>query len=211
MEKMKHQPVDASSYTPTFARVRRALDRTLPGLPAQLQMAPAYPPHLLRDRTAPPDAKEAAVLVLFYVWDDQLFFPLTRRTDTLESHRGQISLPGGAREGDESLTTTALRETCEEIGACAKDWCLLGQLTPLYVSASEYIISPFVAYAPERPDFEPDYVEVAELIETPLSLILNPGTVKREDWLLRGLQVKVPFYHIKGHKVWGATAGDDTE
>jgi 8-oxo-dGTP pyrophosphatase MutT (NUDIX family) len=206
MEKMKHQPVDKPINPTKIPQVRRALEHALPGLPAQLRMAPAYPTHLLRDRSAPPDAKDAAVLVLFYRHHDQLYFPLTRRTDTLESHRGQISLPGGAREGEESLKATALRETCEELAACADNWLLLGRLTPLYVSASEYVISPFVAYVAERPEFVPDPVEVAELIETPLALLLNPATVKREEWELRGTRVNVPFYDIMGHKVWGATA-----
>jgi 8-oxo-dGTP pyrophosphatase MutT (NUDIX family) len=203
---MTAQSADQPSAPFDIADVRKALTCSLPGLSAQLGMAPGYPTAALMDRTPPPEPKEAGVLVLFYPHDDQLYFPLTQRTDTVESHKGQVSLPGGAREGHESLTDTALRETCEELGACADNWTLLGQLTPLYISASGFRINPFVAYSPARPDFKPDPVEVAELIETPLSLLLDPATVRRQEWQLRGSAVEVPYYHICGHKVWGATA-----
>jgi 8-oxo-dGTP pyrophosphatase MutT (NUDIX family) len=178
----------------------------LPGLSAQLEMAPAYRAEILQDRTPPRDPKEAGVLILFYPHNDQLYFPLTRRTDTVESHKGQVSLPGGAREGDESLQATALRETCEELNVCPDTWDVLGRLTPLYIPPSGFRISPFVAYTSTRPTFALDPIEVAELIETPLALLLAPSTVVREEWTLHGTRVAVPFFHICGHKVWGATA-----
>lgn len=191
---------------PTIADVRRALTRPLPGLAAQLRMVPAYRINALRDRTPPPSPKEAGVLILFYPRDGQLYFPLTRRTDTVENHKGQISLPGGAREAGESLQATALRETCEELRACPEDWAVLGPLTPLYIPPSGFLINPFVAYTPTCPPFDPDPVEVAEVIETPLALLLDPATVVREEWEIRDMPVEVPFFHVHGHKVWGATA-----
>ncbi len=190
----------------TIADVRRALARPLPGLSAQLRMAPVYRIETLRDRRPPPLPKEAGVLILLYPQDGQLYFPLTRRTDTLESHKGQISLPGGAHEPGESLRATALRETCEELYACLDQRTVLGALTPLYIPPSGFLINPFVAYTPTRPAFDPDPVEVAELIETPLALLLDPDTVVQEEWDLHGTPTMVPFFHIYGHKVWGATA-----
>jgi 8-oxo-dGTP pyrophosphatase MutT (NUDIX family) len=200
-----NQPAQRANQ-PTITDVRRALARPLPGLAAQSRMMPAYHLAELRDRTAPPAPKEAGVLILFYPHAGQLFFPLTRRTDTLENHKGQISLPGGAREGNESLQETALRETCEELGVCRDDWNVFGPLTPLFIPPSGFLINPFVAYSETRPAFEPDVVEVAELIETPLSLLLAPSTVAQETWQIRGAPIEVPFFHIYGHKVWGATA-----
>jgi hypothetical protein len=77
----------------------------------------------------------------------------------------------------------------------------------LYIPASGFVISPFIAYSPSRPTFEPDPIEVAELIETPLKLVLDPTTVEREEWKLGGSRVEVPYFYIDGrHKVWGATA-----
>jgi 8-oxo-dGTP pyrophosphatase MutT (NUDIX family) len=161
----------------------------------------------MRDRTPSPTAKEAAVLILLYERHGELWFPLTRRTETVETHKGQISLPGGAREnGDQSLRETALRETCEELGVCPETWNVLGQLSTLYIPPSEFIISPYVAHTSTGPTFRPDPTEVADVIETPLSLLLDPATVRWEEWTLRDTPVKVPFFDIKGHKVWGATA-----
>lgn len=190
----------------TIADMCRALSHPLPGLPAQLRMSPAYRIQALQDRIPPTSPKEAGVLILLYAHDGQLYFPLTRRTDTVENHKGQISLPGGARERGESLQTTALRETCEELRVCLDNWTVVGALTPLYIPPSGFLISPFVAYTSARPAFDPDPVEVAELIETPLALLLDPDTVVYEEWELHGAPIKVPFFHIYGHKVWGATA-----
>jgi 8-oxo-dGTP pyrophosphatase MutT (NUDIX family) len=207
---MTNRPVTRSTnrqtLPPLLAELSLALSHQLPGLSAQLQMAPVYRAEILRNRVPPPEPREAGVLVLLYPRDGQLYFPLTRRTDTVESHKGQISLPGGAREANESLQETALRETCEELSVCPDDWNVIGPLTPLYIPPSGFLISPFVAYTPMRPTFNPDPIEVAELIETPLELLLDAATVKQEEWNIRGTPVAVPFFQIYGHKVWGATA-----
>ena len=199
-------PIKHRSSPPGIADVRRALTQPLPGLSAQLQMAPAYRAKALRNRTAPPSSKEAGVLILFYHRDDHLHFPLTRRSDTVDSHKGQISLPGGARENGEMLHTTALRETCEELNVCPENLEIIGRLTPLYVPTSGFLISPFVGFSSVRPMFKPDPLEVAELIETPLALLLDPDTNVREDWIIRDASAQVPLFDIYGHKVWGATA-----
>jgi 8-oxo-dGTP pyrophosphatase MutT (NUDIX family) len=186
--------------------LQRALSRPLPGLEAQMLMAPAYRAEELRSRTPPQRPRQAGVLILFYPHDGQLHFPLTRRTEAVETHKGQISLPGGAQEDSERLLDTALRETCEELAACREELTVLGPLSPLYIPPSGFLIHPFVAYTHTRPSFEPDPVEVAELIDVPLPVLLDPLTEEREEWLIRGSCVDVPFFHIYGHKVWGATA-----
>lgn len=200
------QSINGQSLPPVLSELRLALSHQLPGLAAQLQMAPIYRAEALRKRVLPPQPKEAGVLVLLYPRDGRLYFPLTRRTDTVESHKGQISLPGGAREANESLLETALRETREELCICPDDWNVIGPLTPLYIPPSGFLINPFVAYTPTLPNFSPEPTEVAELIETPLDLLLDTATVKQEEWDLRGTPVEVPFFHFFGHKVWGATA-----
>jgi 8-oxo-dGTP pyrophosphatase MutT (NUDIX family) len=186
--------------------LQRALSHPLPGLKAQMLMAPRYRAEELRSQTPPEKPRQAGVLILLYPHNGQLQFPLTRRTETVETHKGQISLPGGAQEGSERLQDTALRETCEELAACREALTVLGPLSPLYIPPSGFLIHPFVAYADARPSFDPDPVEVAELIEVPLPLLLDPLTKEREEWLIRGSRVDVPFFHIFGHKVWGATA-----
>lgn len=147
------------------------------------------------------------MLVLLYPIEDLLHILLTLRSSDLNHHGGQISFPGGgAEEGDRSLQDTALREAQEEIGIAAAGLEVLGPLTPLYVPPSQNIIHPFVAYAPRRPDFRPDPLEVAELLEVPLTTLLDPATRQEEDWAWRDFPLHVPFYAVGEHKVWGATA-----
>ena len=188
----------------TIEHVRAAMRGPLPGLQAQLTMAPQPRPF-----SPPPgvEPRQAGVLLLLYPVHDVLHLALTVRTPDLNHHSGQISLPGGGwEEGDASLQETALREAHEEIGIAAEGLELLGSLTLLYTSPSNNIIHPFVAYASQHPAFRPDPKEVAELLEVPLQLLLDPATQREEDWIWRGAPLRVPFYAVGEHKVWGATA-----
>jgi 8-oxo-dGTP pyrophosphatase MutT (NUDIX family) len=145
--------------------------------------------------------------LLLYPIDGVLHLVLTVRTSNLDHHSGQISLPGGGWEdGDVSYQETALRETREETGVSTTGLELLGSLTPLYIPPSNHIVHPFVAYADLRPVFNPDPREVAELLDVPLHLLLDPATRREEDWIRRGAVLHVPFYAFGEHKVWGATA-----
>lgn len=172
---------------------------------AQHQMAPR-PRTLYRLPAKPGRPRQGGVLLLLYPHDDRLHFVLTRRTDTLGNHQGQISLPGGSQEPGETLPSTALRETNEELGLELDDEGLLGRLASLYIPPSDFEIHPFVAHLPTRPDFVPAPAEVAELLEVPLDCMLDEGIYRNEMWTLRGVEVEVPFYDIGGHQVWGATA-----
>jgi 8-oxo-dGTP pyrophosphatase MutT (NUDIX family) len=191
----------------TIDDVKRALTRPLPGLEAQARMAPPYRRDQVKVMLDPPvDCKQAGVLILLYPLNRQLCFPLTRRPDSVEFHKGQISLPGGSRENSEPLRQTALREAQEEIGVDAAAIEVLGRLSSLYVPPSNFCIHPFVGYRASRPDFRLEAVEVAELIEAPLSALLDPATAREEDWEIYGGTWRIPFYQFGPHKVWGATA-----
>jgi 8-oxo-dGTP pyrophosphatase MutT (NUDIX family) len=189
-----------------LAALCRALTGPLPGLSAQLRMAPEPRKEELLHFVKPVNPKVAGVLILLYPTTDGLTLALTRRTDSVEYHRGQISLPGGAQENSEDLAQTALREAQEEIGVDPASVELLGKLTPLYIPVSGFCVHPFVGYSPHRPTFRPDPVEVAEVIEVPLALLLDPRTARTEVWDWRGQQVPTPFYQVGPHQVWGATA-----
>ncbi len=182
--------------------VRRALQQPRPGLKAQISMSPR--PRAPVTNTAP--ARAGGVLLLLYPINGRLHLVLTRRTEELSRHKGQISLPGGAREPGESFEEAALREAHEELNLNPADVQVLGRLSPLYIPPSNYCIRPVVGYTPARPDFQPDPREVAEVLEVPLAELLDPATVREEDWLLRGITVRVPFFAVQQHKVWGATA-----
>jgi len=191
--------------TITIEQIQHALARPLPGPAAQVRLAPDYRTEQLYQ--APPlDARNAGVLIVLYPHAGELHFPLTRRTDVLASHKGQISLPGGAREEGETLRDTALRETDEEIGVQVDAADVIGHLSTIFVPPSRFLVTPYVATLPARPDFRVTDHEVAELIEVPVALLLDPQVVRRERWTLREVEVDVPFFQIGVHKVWGATA-----
>lgn len=191
----------------TIDDIETALRQPLPGLPAMVRMAPhprpLYPP------TPDHRPREGAVLVLLYPngAEDELHLVLTRRTDSVGSHRGQISFPGGSVDPDDRSTAhTALREACEEIGVCETDLRMLGALTPLYIPPSDFRIYPHVAYAPRRPEFRPQPTEVAELLEVSVSHFLDESNTAQEAWFVSGATRQIPYYLVSGHKVWGATA-----
>jgi len=193
---------------PSLEDIRRALSHPLPGIRAQLKMAPQPRPGRDLDLGVPAGCRESSVLVLLYPRAGRLYFVLTRRTEMVQSHKGQISLPGGGREGGESLAQTALRETCEELGVPQNGTEMLGCLSTLYIPHSNYCIYPFVAYRPDPPVFYADPVEVAEVLEVPLALLLDPSIRRVEYWSAPDFESprRVPFFSIHGQVVWGATA-----
>jgi 8-oxo-dGTP pyrophosphatase MutT (NUDIX family) len=171
---------------------------------AHLRMSPRGRP------VAPPEgvtARQAGVLVLLFPESDGLHMVLTRRTDSLRGHSGQISFPGGQRDpDDDSFDATALRETCEELGVCDPSIHIIGMMSPMYIPPSNFEVFPTVAYLPERPVFTPNPAEVAEVITFPLDVLLDDTLKAEEDWTFNGANFPVRFYTVNGHKVWGATA-----
>ncbi|MGE5601425.1 MAG: NUDIX hydrolase [Nitrososphaerales archaeon] len=193
-------------YPYLIKRLRDALARPLPGLAAQMGMSPRPRPGTERILDPFLDCRRAAVLVLFYPCSDDLCLVLTRRTDRLESHRGQISFPGGSVDPGEDIVTAAKREAMEELGVAPAAVEVLGQLSPLYIPPSGFCIFPVVAWTPVTPAFTPSEAEVAEVLEVPVRHLLLPASRCEETWDLRGTRVRVPFYAVGEHKVWGATA-----
>jgi 8-oxo-dGTP pyrophosphatase MutT (NUDIX family) len=187
-------------------RIERGLRSPLPGLPAQLRMVPEPRPGTKAYFEVEGTCLKAGVLVLLYKRDGGLRLLLTRRTDRVLHHRGQISFPGGEQHPGESLEATALRETQEELGLDLASVRIMGKLTPLYIPPSNFCIYPTVAFLPGRPEFRPQPDEVADVIEAPLEYFLGPGIIRSETWDLGDRTAVVPFYEYDGHKIWGATA-----
>lgn len=177
-----------------------------PGLQSQLTMVPDLRPGDKTYQEAGDTCLRAGVLVLIYPREGRPHVVLTRRTSQVAHHQAQISFPGGQMDAHESAVETALREAEEELDIPPAGVRVLGELTPLYVPPSDFCIYPVVAASGKRPEFRPSPREVAEVIEVPLEHLLAPGTVKKETWPIRGLDVSVPFYSFRGHKIWGATA-----
>ena len=86
----------------------------------------------------------AAVLILLYPLKNNWYFYLTKRTNTVEHHKGQISLPGGMLEKGELSQNAAIRETYEELGIKPQGINIIGQLTPLHIPISGFNVFPFV-------------------------------------------------------------------
>jgi 8-oxo-dGTP pyrophosphatase MutT (NUDIX family) len=192
-----------------ISQLRAAWSGPLPGLAAQLKMAPS--PRLGWDPLKFPDgARDGAALLLVYPHDETLHFTLTVRGTGLRNHTGQVSLPGGRVDEGESVEAAALREAEEEIGVDPRSVELLGRLTPLHIPVSGFLLHPVVGFATMRPAFQRAEWEVARIIEAPVSVLSDARVVKREirTRVVNGqtIEVDVPFFDIEGEKVWGATA-----
>jgi 8-oxo-dGTP pyrophosphatase MutT (NUDIX family) len=148
--------------------------------------------------------RRAGVLVPLFVREAGLWMILTRRTESVEHHRGQISFPGGAEEtGDTTLWHTALRESEEELGIRPSDAIALGRLSPL-VTVTNFYVEPFVAAIPQPYELRPAEAEIAEVLEVPLAALLDPDAL--EQRVLPGREEPVLFYHYGEKVIWGATA-----
>ncbi|TET80909.1 CoA pyrophosphatase [candidate division TA06 bacterium] len=189
----------------TFETIRKALSLPLPGRPAQLKMSTQPRPG---DRLPFKESKfrDGAVLIITYPIEEKLHLALTKRTQSVASHKGHISFPGGAREPDEALLQTALRECEEEIGVNLPEDSVIGTLSVLHVPVSGYRVKPFVAISEKRPLFHPDPREVKEIIEVPIDLFLNEKNISREWQTHQNRKMLVPFYRHGNNKIWGATA-----
>jgi 8-oxo-dGTP pyrophosphatase MutT (NUDIX family) len=148
--------------------------------------------------------RRAGVLVPLFVREAGLWIVFTRRTESVEHHRGQISFPGGGEEpGDATLWDTALRESEEELGIRPEDALALGRLSPLTTVTSFYV-EPFVAAIPQPYVFRPAEAEIAEVLEVPVAALMDPRVLERR--LLPGREEPVLFYHYGDQVIWGATA-----
>lgn len=153
-----------------------------------------------------PALKQAAVLILLFPKVGTLHFLLTKRTDHVEHHKGQISFPGGARDVlDADLVATALRETEEEIGLPAGSVQVLG-LFDDFETPSGFAITPVVGFVPSLPHLSPSLDEVAEIIEIPLTIFLEKKNERMVKMERQGRSHDVFFYNYNGYEVWGATA-----
>jgi len=152
-----------------------------------------------------PPFSHAAVLVPLFQKDEDCHLLFTKRSDQVKYHKGEISFPGGVvDEEDSELINTALREAFEEIGLRKSDVQIIGVLDDI-VTITEFIVTPIVGLFPYPYPFKISEVEIAELIEVPLSFLLDNCTSEKETF--RGGQKEVVYsYQYGKHIIWGATA-----
>ncbi len=156
----------------------------------------------------------AAVLVLVgfsgeNIRLDQSSLLFVRRTDSVETHRGQMAFPGGHAETGEMghPAQTALRETTEEVGVPASAVEIVGRL-PSLLTATGYQIEPIVGILKTPISLVPlklDSREIAEALWVPLTRLMEPGVYRQEIFSVEGRQYPIHVYHVGSHRIWGAT------
>jgi 8-oxo-dGTP pyrophosphatase MutT (NUDIX family) len=151
--------------------------------------------------------KVSAVLVPVFVKAGQYHLLFIQRTARVKDHKGQISFPGGAYQKEDGLLlNTALREAREEIGLAPKDVEILGELDDTPTTTSNYIISPFVGLIPYSYNFLLDKWETEELIEVPITALLDKNCFSESITIQNGEGTNTYFFKYGDRIIWGATA-----
>jgi len=148
--------------------------------------------------------REAAILMPVLKWKNEHCFLLTQRTEEVQTHKGQISFPGGMREGREDLMKTALRETFEEVGIEEDRIEILGRFHD-YISIHSYRVTPFVGFLHEPYEIRPQVTEVAEVLKVPLPIFQDPARLRIEKSPERN-GMDVYYFSYGRHQIWGLTA-----
>jgi 8-oxo-dGTP pyrophosphatase MutT (NUDIX family) len=192
-----------------------AVQLTAEAVRLRLQSGGAYPVPIAGDGGGVDQAGRmpapAAVLVGLVSRAQGLSVLLTRRTEHLKHHAGQISFPGGRQEpGDADETAAALREAQEEIGLLPECVEVLGRM-PVYTTVTKFMVTPVVALIPPDVALQPQPSEVAEIFEVPLAFLMNPASHHRHRFEANGVQrefLSMPWSSPEGREyfIWGATA-----
>lgn len=198
---------DHSSFESFVHRLSVRLKQDLPGLDAQLALAPAYRAELLKLAEKRGQARQSAVMILLFPENGQISTVFIQRNLYDGVHSGQVAFPGGRfEETDPNLEYTALREMEEEIGIPMKSVHVIGTLTKLFIPPSNFDVLPVMGYIGFKPDFKPDASEVSGVFSVPLSHLANPANCSTKPITLAdGRQFDVPCFVVGDYVIWGAT------
>lgn len=152
--------------------------------------------------------RPGSVLLLLYPGaDGSIQFPLIKRPDYTGAHSGQVSFPGGKAEAGETKIQTALREAEEEIGVHPSDVTVLGVMSDFFVVPSNFMVTPVVGYAKERPSFVPDKIEVVRILEGDVRSLLPEESIHTSEIIVaKTYRLNAPHFVVDNEMVWGATA-----
>jgi 8-oxo-dGTP pyrophosphatase MutT (NUDIX family) len=189
-------------------KIQEQLLRELPGLAAQMLMAP---PIRRSSDMYGADVKLGGVLVLLYPIMARWHVLLMQRSEDGGTHSGQISFPGGKYDNaDGSITYTAIREANEEVGLDNDCYAILGNLTSLYIPPSNFLVTPLLAIAESAPTFTRNVQEVQQILQVPLHDLFSPQSKTTCDVLRsdnNSISMHAPAYQLHGADIiWGATA-----
>lgn len=183
------------------------LKEPLPGKEAQIQMAPKPidERRFKENPNLPP--RLGGVMILLYPDQNQIHIPLMKRPEYEGAHSGQISFPGGKFEPvDSDLIETALRETHEEIGVPKEEIEVIGNLSELFIIASNFKVLPTVGLMKQKPEFKPDPFEVADVLTMPIDALYDSSIRKVKEMHFPPYTIFSPYFEVRGEVVWGATA-----
>jgi 8-oxo-dGTP pyrophosphatase MutT (NUDIX family) len=152
-----------------------------------------------------PGLRDAAVLAPWFTRDGVDWLLFTRRRDDLPHHPGQISFPGGAREGQEGPVHCALRETEEEIGLSPDRVEVLGALPPRF-SVAGFWVQVVVGRIPAEAELRPDPREVAALVAMPVAALADPAAWDERPPATDPSRRPTPHFAWEGQLLWGLTA-----
>lgn len=192
--------------------IRRALNLHLPAERAHIKVAPKDRVEELKHRKWPINAKRSAVSFLLYPKNDKIYTLFMKRPEYPGVHSGQVSLPGGQKENmDPDLLSTAIREYGEETGIILNKNNYLAPLTEFYISPSNFLVQPYVAYIDKINHFQPNEAEVESLHEVSLEDLFLAENFTKETIRLRNrgkdsYQIIAPCYKVNDLIIWGATA-----
>jgi 8-oxo-dGTP pyrophosphatase MutT (NUDIX family) len=152
------------------------------------------------------DLRPASVFMLFMMKEGEPHILLTKRTEKVKDHKGQISFPGGAYDKEDGdLLATAYRETLEEVGIPERDIEYIGRFDD-YISVSGYRVSTFIGSVKYPVKYDFNEHEIDEHIEVPFSLFSNRNFDRVEKFNMDGVEYIVYYYIHQGHEIWGLTA-----
>jgi 8-oxo-dGTP pyrophosphatase MutT (NUDIX family) len=152
------------------------------------------------------NARQSAVLVGLFESTNGVEAILTRRSQELTNHRGEISFPGGRLENGETVVDAALRETQEEIGIKPGDAQIVGELNSMSTAVSNSHIVPIVASYARRPAFSAVNGEVDRVFSVPLLELTRRDTYCQEHWVFNDREIQINFFYLDDETIWGATA-----
>lgn len=161
----------------------------------------------LRELVMEKATKPAAVLVGLVERAGEANLILTKRTEKLASHSGQVAFPGGKIDPeDASPEAAALREAREEIGLDENEVTVLGRL-PDYHSGSGFVIAPVIAEVGPGAGFEINHDEVEYLFEVPLAFLMDLSNHRRASRMFMNAERHYYEMPYQDHYIWGVTAG----
>lgn len=188
-ERLLERLAPAEAWTPELGAARSDFDLN-PGAPR--------PGKTLRP---------AAVLVPIIARPDGATVLLTRRSDSLASHTGQIAFPGGRLDPGETAVVAALREANEEVALDPDVVEVIGLGDP-YETGTGFLVTPVIGWLTEPPETTPSPAEVAEVFEAPWDFLMDPANHRRDSYQLEGQPTRwfwaMPY---RERYIWGATAG----